>query len=253
LDVSDQFIAVRGVSVGCAIGAVVWFASAPTQWGDTGNGFVLIALIIASVGAVFGLIVYLGAPTARERRNGLVSLLACVGSPLVFYMRVLSSPVQGGRRDEAYAIGDTRTVISAEAAYQSANSGFYGTITCLSTPASCIPDYTGPSFLDYSLGQTTVIKDGYRRQWFQKRSTSGPTPGSIDDFCYAATPEIPNRTGVRSFGGDSSGMIGQTIARTEDPPTLIETLLHVGRGTASHKFVCCKEARLDTAACPPLK
>ena len=67
-------------------------------------------------------------------------------------------------------------MISGEAAYQSANSGFYGNLTCLATPASCIPGYTsaGPTFLDSSLASsTTIIKQGYTRTWFEQAATAG--------------------------------------------------------------------------------
>ncbi|HUG51981.1 MAG TPA: hypothetical protein VMR21_00195, partial [Vicinamibacteria bacterium] len=136
--------------------------------------------------------------------------------------------------NESAAIGDTRTVISGEAAYQSANSGFYGTLTCLATPGTCITSYTGPTFLDSSIaGSATVTKQGYSRNWTEQANTASGITGAVDTFCYQATPSVAGKTGVRAFGGDSSGVIGQSNAS----------------GTA-----CCDATgNLDTASCPALK
>ena len=133
----------------------------------------------------------------------IIGIIAAIAIPSLLRARVSAN--------EAAAIGDTRTVISGEAAYQSANSGFYGTLTCLATPSSCIANYGGPTFLDASLaGSKTNTKQGYFRSWGETTSGSGGNPGSVDIFCYESTPAVPNKTGVRSFGGDSSGVIGQS-------------------------------------------
>jgi type IV pilus assembly protein PilA len=156
----------------------------------------------------------------------IIGIIAAIAIPSLLRARVSAN--------EAAAIGDTRTVISGEAAYQSANSGFYGSITCLATPSSCIPTYGGPTFLDSSLaGSQTLTKQGYARSWFETAATSGTTglTGPVDVFCYASQPAVANKTGVRSFGGDSSGVVGQTNAPTGG---------------------CCNAVGL-TATCPALK
>src|SRR5713226_6066215 len=84
--------------------------------------------------------------------------------------------------NEAGAIGDSRTVVSGEAAYQSANSGFYGAITCLSVPSSCITGYSAlaPTFLDTSI-TALGVKQGYARKFSATASTAtGISPGSVD-------------------------------------------------------------------------
>src|SRR5438045_6791050 len=63
----------------------------------------------------------------------IIGIIAAIAIPSLLRARVSAN--------EAGAIGDTRTVISGEAAYQSANSGFYGQITCLATPTTCIGGY----------------------------------------------------------------------------------------------------------------
>src|SRR6185436_17048947 len=74
----------------------------------------------------------------------IIGIIAAIAIPSLLRARVSAN--------EAAAIGDTRTVLSAEAAYQSAASGFYGDITCLNTPSACIPSYgSGPTFVDSSI------------------------------------------------------------------------------------------------------
>jgi hypothetical protein len=104
----------------------------------------------------------------------------------------------------------------------------------MATPSSCIPSYAGPTFLDSSLaGTSTNTKQGYSRTWFAAASTAGTAglTGPVDTFCYASNPAVQNKTGVRSFGGDSSGVVGQSNSPTA---------------------ACCAAAGL-TAACPALK
>jgi len=157
----------------------------------------------------------------------IIGIIAAIAIPSLLRARVSAN--------EAAAIGDSRTVVSGEAAYQSANSGFYGTLTCLATPSSCIQNYNvaAPTFLDRSLaGNIQNTKQGYVRDWFETVATAaGTNTGSVDVFCYGASPAVANKTGVRSFGGDSSGVIGQT----------------------NNSQQCCTAGGLDANICPALK
>ncbi len=133
----------------------------------------------------------------------IIGIIAAIAIPSLLRARVSAN--------EAAAIGDTRTVISAEATYQSAASGFYGELSCLSVPGPCIAGYVGPSFLDATLA-STVVKQGYARAVNYDAVASVPgltNPHST--FCYESSPMVPATTGVRSFGGDASGVVGTTI------------------------------------------
>jgi hypothetical protein len=112
--------------------------------------------------------------------------------------------------NEAAAIGDTRTVISAEATYQSAASGFYGDLSCLAVPGPCIAGYVGPSFIDQTIA-STVVKQGYARAVNYSATLTIPGLTSVHaTYCYESSPVVAAISGVRAFGGDASGVVGVT-------------------------------------------
>ena len=132
----------------------------------------------------------------------IIGIIAAIAIPSLLRARVSAN--------ESAAIGDTRSVLSAQTAYQSA-AGAYGPLTCLSTPAGgpCIANYpaTAPTFLDPNIS-AQMTKSGYSRSFVAGAASIGnPNPGTIDTFCYAASPAALNQTGVRAFGGDASGRI----------------------------------------------
>ena len=140
----------------------------------------------------------------------IIGIIAAIAIPSLLRARMSAN--------EAGMIGDIRTVISAEAAMQSANSGFYGTMTCLSTPTTCVIGYpaTAPTFLDSSLtlngGATT--KSGYARSFAAVPGGTGTDNAQdLNAFCYGATPASA-QGGVRAFGGDSSGIVAQSNTGT---------------------------------------
>jgi prepilin-type N-terminal cleavage/methylation domain-containing protein len=115
----------------------------------------------------------------------IIGIIAAIAIPSLLRARVSAN--------ESATIGDIRTVISAQAAFQSANGGWYtGVMTCLNvvTPGTCIPNYpaTAPTFIDSSIASLGA-KSGYTRSY-------GP----------GATP-APINSGVRGFGGDASGVL----------------------------------------------
>jgi type IV pilus assembly protein PilA len=155
----------------------------------------------------------------------IIGIIAAIAIPSLLRARVSAN--------EAAAIGDTRTVISAEAAYHSTASGFYGNLTCLATPSGCLPAYSGPTFLDPVLASgTTVQKEGYTRTWFESVATAGAAglTGADDLFCYQSQPSTQNKTGVRSFGGDTGGIVQNNA------------------GAA-----CCTASGINAVACNPLR
>jgi prepilin-type N-terminal cleavage/methylation domain-containing protein len=155
----------------------------------------------------------------------IIGIIAAIAIPSLLRARVSAN--------EAAAIGDTRTVISAEAAYHATASGFYGSITCLATPSGCLPAYSGPTFLDSVIaGAGTVTKNGYTRTFLEQAATAGTAglTGASETFCYQAQPAVLGKTGVRGFGGDSSGIV------------------QTNSGGA-----CCTPTGINAVACNPLK
>jgi len=136
----------------------------------------------------------------------IIGIIAAIAIPSLLRARVSAN--------EAGTIGDIRTVISGQAAYQSSNAGFYeGAFTCLVDPTNgCIASYPpgAPNFLDSQIA-ALLPKSGYNRS-----TELGPVPNplpaissptSVSAYAYLASPINQNQTGVRGFGGDASGLI----------------------------------------------
>ena len=159
----------------------------------------------------------------------IIGIIAAIAIPSLLRARVSAN--------ESATIGDIRTVISGEAAYQSANGGWYDTISCLAVNGPlCIPSYppNAPTFLDSAVASLTG-KSGYDRA-FQDGSTPSAVnplvtrPGSLASYAYLASPVSNGQTGVRGFGGDSSGVLcftGNGIA-----PAAVLGVLPIGAGCA---------------------
>lgn len=141
-----------------------------------------------------------------------IGIIAAIAIPSLLRARVSAN--------ESAVQGDIRSIISAAAAYESSSmgNGYPAAFTCLTTPSNnvCIPGYasTGATFLD--AGLTTAVgagepKSGYARTWNPGANSLGT---GKDGYCYTATPQTLNRTGVRSFGGEASGVIAGTMLGT---------------------------------------
>jgi hypothetical protein len=115
--------------------------------------------------------------------------------------------------NESSTIGDVRTVISAQAACQAANGGFYeGRFACLGSPADCIPDYprNGPAFLRGEVAALTP-RSGYVREFHPGPAAASRPPftsaSSVVAWAYTAVPVQQGETGVKSYCGDASGVV----------------------------------------------
>jgi len=205
-----------GQSKGMAIASlIIGLLSVPTLAG-LGIG--------ALAGIVLGIVALMKANKSPAEYGGkglaiagiAASALSFVAIPVLGIIAAIAIPSLLRARiaaNEASAIGDTRTLISAQAAYQHANGGFYDTVECLAAPTGCIPNYpaTGPKFVGPEFA--TPVKAGYRRSFHPGPAASGSGAGtsfsrsSLQAYAYVAEPVTPNQTGVRSFCGDASGMV----------------------------------------------
>src|SRR5262245_23155259 len=120
----------------------------------------------------------------------IIGIIAAIAIPSLLRARVSAN--------EAATIGDMRSVISAQAAYASANGGFYeANISSLNTPsgANCIPSYpaAAPTFLDTAIASYRA-KSGYNRQRGSVGTTglncAGTTcsTNATGGYVYVATP-----------------------------------------------------------------
>jgi type IV pilus assembly protein PilA len=149
----------------------------------------------------------------------IIGIIAAIAIPSLLRARVSAN--------ESATIGDIRTVISAQAAYQSANGGFYTSQwNCLVNPmagAACIPNYptNGPTFVDSQLSSLQG-KSGYQRNTPSFGAAPNPLPSvsgttSVAAYVYSASPVNIGQTGVRGFAGDSSGVICFSSTGVEPP------------------------------------
>jgi prepilin-type N-terminal cleavage/methylation domain-containing protein len=136
----------------------------------------------------------------------IIGIIAAIAIPSLLRARVSAN--------ESATIGDIRTVISAQAAYQSANGGWYDAApTCLTDPNGCIPNYpsNSPTFLDSQL-TSLLAKSGYDRSFLggdppNTINSAISSGSSVTSYVYWATPTSAGQTGVRGFAGDSSGIL----------------------------------------------
>ena len=135
--------------------------------------------------------------TAGTQGGGGMGVLAAIAIPSLLRARVSAN--------EAAAMGDLRTVTSAQAAYQSGNDGSYGDLGCLSEPSTCLKGYSGPQFLDSQL-TSLEAKSGYLRA-FHPGKPAKARPRSFQAWAYTAWPAEPGKTGVRSFCIDATGVM----------------------------------------------
>jgi hypothetical protein len=151
-------------------------------------------------------------PAERERRGRAVAgLLISTLISLLVAAGVLIGLQASRNREEGPALGDVRTILSAEVAYREA-CGAYGRLECLEDPAKCIPGYAGPPFLDRELA-SLAVKGGDRRRFF----AGVPTPSNaacrdgLRSFAYVTVAEAGYwRGGGMGFCGDNAGVVTRT-------------------------------------------
>jgi type IV pilus assembly protein PilA len=146
----------------------------------------------------------------------IIGIIAAIAIPSLLRARVSAN--------ESATIGDIRTWISAEAAYQSSNAGFYDSNpVCLVAPSGCVATYsaTAPTFVDSQIAAMTA-KSGYDRfmgsdAGLPPNLPAGASGSSTGAVVFVATPSAKDKTGVRGFAGDTSGLIC-TSGNSNPPP-----------------------------------
>ncbi len=146
-----------------------------------------------------------------------IGIIAAIAIPSLLRARVSAN--------EAVAIGDIRTIISAEVAYSSTNGGHFDLLRCLVKPQECIPGYpvSAPIFLDQ---EYLPVKQGYQREFLPGLPADSSdvalgniSPSSVQSFAYVAYPVTVGTTGVRSFCGDYTGRMCVYMDGSKPPVT----------------------------------
>lgn len=215
------FMLVALVNTVAAIGAVV------RRLHDLGHsGFLALVMVLPCINLML-LIYLLVAPGQTEQSSGgsntttlvvIAVALAVLAIPAIGIIAAIAIPSLLRARisaNEASAIGDVRTVISAQAAYQATHKGslYAGRPDCLFRPATCMPGYDGPTFVDAQLFQSP--RSGYTRELI-----GNGTDPNVAEFAFIAIPAQEGKTGIRSFCGDATGqvcsmMVGMRAAMVE--------------------------------------
>jgi hypothetical protein len=132
----------------------------------------------------------------------LLPIIAAIAIPSLMRARISTG--------DARALGDIRTVISAELTYASNNGNHFDTLECLVSPTDCIPGYPSQAPVFLSPEFVTTTRGGYDFS-FHPGPAAAPnesfSPSSIRSFAYVAVPTQPGVTAVRAFCGDSSGTL----------------------------------------------
>lgn len=154
----------------------------------------------------------------------IIGIIAAIAIPSLLRARVSAN--------EAQAIGDTRSVISGEQTYASANCGYYADVQYLTHPNIQIPNYPtqAPEFLGQDVGRpSTYVKSGYSRNFIPGTVASNldsakcDATNSLISYCYTASPAQIGLSGVRAFSGSAAGGIFIDTTGTEIaacPPTV---------------------------------
>jgi len=153
----------------------------------------------------------------RVRAKGLAESIA-LGSGLAllaFALPGCTTDPHVVSRQESRAIGNVRSVIALQAAYQAANGGLYeGDSACLSVKA-CIPPRAGvtPSMAGLHMTEAFEVtpSHGYLGRLLPGPRPSpfpaGISPTSVVAYAYVAAPSGPNASKQRTFCGDATGVI----------------------------------------------
>ena len=133
----------------------------------------------------------------------IIGIIAAIAIPSLLRARIAAN--------EADAIGDSRTLVSASVTYQTGNGSYQGNLLCMSAPTQCNWPAATTSFLDPAIGQTgTVTKQGYNRSYTTGNSSQGLYMTGTTTYMYVSDPVTPGGTGTGDVATDQSGLICQS-------------------------------------------
>lgn len=169
-----------------------WFVFANLLWAAVFLFIVYVPIRIL-IGSTKGCVLAVGVP-------GVLCLAFALVLPDLLRPRV--------SHNESAAIRDVRAVMSAEAAYASLNRGYYDRLECLVRPTECLASYPadrGPFLSE----QLDGLRSGFVRRFVPgaPAGADAPSTSALSSYAFVAYPEKVGETGVRSFCGDSDGIL----------------------------------------------
>jgi len=138
----------------------------------------------------------------------IILIIAAIAIPNLLRARIAAN--------ESSAVGSTRTVNTAQVAYNSAypTVGYATNLTNLSgNCSSALPSSTAACLIDNVLGgSNNPTKSGY--SFTLGQGTGGPVGGIQATYEFDGAPAAPNQSGVRYFCGSNDGVVryNQTTA-----------------------------------------
>ena len=123
-----------------------------------------------------------------------ILIIAAIAIPNLIRARIAAN--------ESSAVSSIRTLMTAEAAYNTAypTVGYTG-LTNLGGPAPCTPDSTTACLID------SVLTLGTKNVYFFNAAGNTPAAGVNTSFVIGAAPYAPNVSGVRRFCGSNDNVI----------------------------------------------
>jgi len=139
----------------------------------------------------------------------IILIIAAIAIPSLLRARIAAN--------ESAIVGDIRTVISAEATFAGAAGGAYTSLAMLATPNTPAPGAGTVPLVDTTIANVALNKGGYQRATsvgannMNNICTVGPCVSSV---FYGGIPVTVGRTGIKGFGGDTSGQVVFAAAGT---------------------------------------
>jgi len=128
----------------------------------------------------------------------IILIIAAIAIPNLLRARISAN--------ESGAVGNLRTINTAEVAYQTSfpSVGYSADLASLAGNACPLPVPTSASacLIDQTLAAATAIASAKSGYFFTYTQPNGP-----GDYLNLATPQSQNSSGVKNFATDSSGVI----------------------------------------------